>query len=66
MFPEAPSDQSLSDLLYSWKFIKPRFNGDRRSTIAGNSALLPSDVIGFAMLPSQRFWRETVSLLDVM
>ena len=27
---------------------------------AGNIALLPSDVIDFAMLPAQRFWRETV------
>ena len=32
----------------------------------GNSALLPSDVIDFAILLAQRFWRETVSLLDVM
>ena len=30
------------------------------------SALLPSDVIDFAILLAQRFWRETVSLLDVM
>ena len=29
-------------------------------------ALLPSDVIDFAMLPAQRFWRETVSSLDFM
>ena len=43
-------DQSLcilSDLLYSWKlwswkFIKPRCNGGRRSTFKGNSALLYS------------------------
>ena len=28
--------------------------------------MLPSDVIDFAMLPAQRFWWETVSLLDVM
>ena len=41
-------------------------NGRRRLTFAGNSALLPSDVIDFEMLPAQRFWRETVSLLDVM
>ena len=41
-------------------------NGGRRLTFAGNSALLPSDFIDFAMLPAQRFWRETVSLLDVM
>ena len=38
----------------------------RRSTFVGNSAQLPSDVIDFAMLPVQTFWRETVSLLDVM
>ena len=32
------------------------------STFAGNIALLPSDVIDFfAMLPAQKFWRETVS-----
>ena len=51
---------------WNWKFIKPRCNGSRRSTFAGNGALLPSDVIDCAMLPAQRFWRETVSLLDVM
>ena len=60
-----------SDLFYSWKFlswkfIKPRCNGGRRSTFTCHSALLPSDVIDFAMLPAQRFWRETSSLLDVM
>ena len=48
-----PRDQSLRDLLYSWKFsswkfIKPRFNGGRRSTFAGNIALLPSDVVDVA------------------
>ena len=37
----------------------------RRSTFASNSALLPSNVIDFAMLPAQRFWLETVSLLVV-
>ena len=59
-------DQSLSDMLYSWKFIKPRCNGSGRSTSAGNSALLPSDVIEIAaMLRSQRFWRKIVSFLDV-
>ena len=61
-----PRDQSLRDLLYSWKFIKPRCNGGRRSTVAGNSVLLALDVIDFAMLPAQSFWRETVSLLGVM
>ena len=59
-------DQSFSGLLYSWKFIKPRCNGIRWSTFAGNSALLPADIIDFAMLPAQKFWRETVSLLGVM
>ena len=39
-----------SDLLYSWKFIKPHCNGGRRSIFAGNSALLLSHVIDFAML----------------
>ena len=29
-------------------------NGSRRSTFAGNSALLASDVIDFALLPAQR------------
>ena len=37
-----------------------------RLSFAGNSALLPSDVIDFVMLPALRFWRETVSLLDFM
>ena len=48
---------------WNWKFIKLRC---RRSTFEGSSALLPSDVIDFAMLPAQRFWRETLFLLDVM
>ena len=39
------SDQSLSDFLYSWEFIKSRCNGGHRPTIAGDIALLPSDVI---------------------
>ena len=64
-------DQSFCDLYIAgnfWKleFIKPPCNRDKWSTLAGNSALLPSDVIDFAMLPTQRFWGETVSLLDVM
>ena len=61
-----PKDQSLSDLLYSWKFMKPCCNGGCWSTFADNKALLPSDIIDFAMLPTQRFWQETVSLLAVM
>ena len=36
------------------EFIKPRCNGGRPSTFAGNSALLPSDVIDLAMLLAQR------------
>ena len=47
-----PRDQTLRDLLYS----------PRRK----NSALLSCDVIHLVVLPAQRFWRETVSLLDVM
>ena len=66
-----PRDQCFSDLLYSWKFwnwkfIKPRCNGIHWSTFAGNSALLPADITDFAMLPAQKFWLETVSLLGVM
>ena len=57
-------NQSLSDLLYIWKFIKPRCNGGRQSTVY--CVLLAFDVIDFAMLPAQSFWRETVSLLDIM
>ena len=53
-------------LLYSLKFIKPHCNGGRWSTFAGDSALLPPDVIDFSMLPTQRFWRGAVLLLDVM
>ncbi len=30
-----------------------QFDGSRRSTFAGNNAMLPADVIDFAMLPSQ-------------
>ena len=48
------------------EFIKPRCNGGRPSTFAGNSALLPSDVIDLAMSLAQILWREKVSLLDVM
>ena len=66
-----PRDQSLSDLLHSWKFcswkfIKPCCNGGGQSTLAGNSALsCYPNIIDFAMLPAQRFWQETVSLLHV-
>ena len=40
--------------------------GSLRWAFADSSALLPSDVIDFAMLPAQRFWREKVWLLDFM
>ena len=51
-----PRDQSLSDLLHSTerKPCNGNNNGGRRSTFAGKSALLPSDVIDFALLPAQR------------
>ena len=38
----------------------------KQSTFTGNIALLPSDIMDFALLPSQRFWQETASLLDVI
>ena len=49
-------DQSLSDLLYGTnrKTCNGNSNSGRRLTFAGNSALLPSDVIDFALLPAQR------------
>ena len=47
-----------------WKFIKPRCNGGLRSSLTDKSALLLSDVIDFAMLPTQRFWRETVCYMS--
>ena len=55
MFPSRP-DQSLSDLLYSTTKTYALFtcNSGCRSTFVGNSALLPSEVIDFAMLPAQR------------
>ena len=56
MFPEAEH----------WTFNKRRCNGGRWSTFSGHIALLPSDVIDFTILPSQRFWQEKVSSLDFM
>ena len=38
----------------------------KQSTFTGNSAVLPTDVKDIAMFPTQRFWREIVSLLDLM
>ena len=45
------------DLLYSQRRHQKTQceNGGRRSTFVGNSELLPSDIIDFAMLPAQRF-----------
>ena len=52
-----PRDLSLSDFFYSTKRKScngRNSSGGRRSTFAGNSALLPSDVIDFALLSAQR------------
>ena len=62
MFPEKLNVIEIQ----SWKFIKLRCNSSHWSIFVGNSALLPLDVIDFAMLPFQTFWQETVSLLGVM
>ena len=65
-----PRDQSLSDLLYSQQRHQKTQceNSGGRSTFAGNSALFPSDIIDFAMLPAQRFLagNSFIHLLDVM
>ena len=47
-----PRDQSLSDLFCSTN--RKTCNGGRRSTFAGNTALLPSDVIDFGLLSAKR------------
>ena len=57
--------------MYSWKFwswISIRFccNGCHQSRFVSNMSLLPSDILNFPMLPAQRFWLTTVSLLDVI
>ena len=61
-------DQSLSYLLYSSrrKLFRVQIYKNKsreRSTLAGNSALLPADIIDYW---HHRFSRETVWLLDVM
>ena len=66
MFPAKLTFSRVTSLQMIWKFIKPRCKGGCRSTLAGNGALLSSNVIDFAILPARRLWRETVSLLDVM
>ena len=67
-----PRNQSLSDSLYiagnfeAGNSLTLAVNGGPRSKFAANGALLPCGFVDFAMLPAQRFWREKVSLLDVM
>ena len=63
-------DQSSSGLSYRWKFwswkvIKPRLNGSCQPTFMFNSALLPSDVVDFAILPAQRFCKEITKTIIV-
>ena len=36
------------------------------TAVVGQHSLLLFEVMDFAMLPAQRFWRETASLLEVM
>ena len=71
----SPRYQSLSDLLYSKtkqkQNLKTVLRFQRSRATAVNISRLtvncfPFDVIVFAMLPAHGFWRETVSLLDVM
>ena len=61
LLPKGPRGYLLySWKFWSWKFINPRSNcSRRRSAFAGNSALLPSEVIDLPL-------RDFVSLLDVM
>ena len=47
-----PWDQSLGDLLYSTK--RKTCNGNNNSSRRSTFALLPSDIIDFALLPTQR------------
>ena len=62
-----PRDQSLSDCFIAGNSLHLAVTavvGQHWRLTA--SVPLPSDVIDFAMLPAQRFWRATVLLLDVM
>ena len=49
MFPAKLTFSRGTSLQMIWKFIKPRCKGGCRSTFAGNSALLSSNVIDFAI-----------------
>ena len=71
----SPSDQLLSDLLYSKTKQKQnlktalRFQPSRATAVNISRVTVncfPFDVIVFAMLPAHGILRETVSLLDVM
>ena len=61
-----PRDQSLCDLWIAGNFEARNSLNLVLTAVVGQRTLLPSGVIDFATLPAQRFWRETVSLLDVM
>ena len=55
-FPRLPREsqiRALSSRHFQSRSVHVQY-GVRRSTCAGNSALLPTDVIDFAMLPTQR------------
>ena len=65
------SDVPLLPDIFRWEDLKGRvpftFEPDFPEIfVNGKQPLLPFDVIDFAMLPARRFWRETVSLLNVM
>ena len=67
LFPEGPVICYIAIIFEAGhSLLKPCCNGGRQSTFAGNSALLPSHVLDFAILHAQRFWRETISFLDFM
>ena len=60
-YPFVFCKKTHSEFIKLRKFIKPRCagNGGRRSTFTGNNAMLPAH-------SAQKFWRETVSVWDVM
>ena len=72
---EAERDIEIHALLYSKTKQKQnlktalRFQRSRATSVNFSRVTVtcfPFDVIVFAMLPAHGFWRETVSLLDVM
>ena len=68
MFPEEEQRETLRNSLNFHVMAvvsqHSQFKGSRGTLC--NSAVLRCEVKDFAMMPTQRFWRETVSLLDVM